>query len=74
MSVFLYVYNISVSFFFPSHLESEVANRKAQLTACQRHLYSIQNEIRRNEDHLHRHRQHQKELQVKIGVVLIFRC
>ncbi|XP_005015105.1 structural maintenance of chromosomes protein 6 isoform X1 [Anas platyrhynchos] len=49
-----------------NHLESEVANRKAQLTACQRHLYSIQNEIRRNEDHLHRHRQHQKELQIKI--------
>ncbi|KAM9195799.1 structural maintenance of chromosomes protein 6 isoform 2-T3 [Mergus octosetaceus] len=48
------------------HLESEVANRKAQLTACQRRLYSIENEIRRNEDHLHRHRQHQKELQIKI--------
>lgn len=49
-----------------SHLENEVANRKAQLTACQRRLYSIENEIRQNENHLHRHRQHQKELQIKM--------
>ncbi|NXI69234.1 SMC6 protein, partial [Anseranas semipalmata] len=49
-----------------SHLEREVANRKAQLTASQQRLYSIENEIRQNEDHLHRHRQHQKELQIRI--------
>lgn len=54
-------------------MEKEIENKKAQLTASQQHLYSIENEIRQNEDHLHGHRRHQKELQVKIGAVLIFR-
>ncbi|KAF1626274.1 Structural maintenance of chromosomes protein 6, partial [Eudyptes filholi] len=49
-----------------SHLEKEIENKKAQLTASQQHLYSIENEIRQNEDHLHGHRRHQKELQIKI--------
>ncbi|NWR59730.1 SMC6 protein, partial [Bucorvus abyssinicus] len=49
-----------------SHLEEEIENKKAQLTASQQHLYSIENEIRQNEDHLHGHRRHQKELQIKI--------
>ncbi|NXC47786.1 SMC6 protein, partial [Penelope pileata] len=49
-----------------SHLENEIANRKAQLTASQQRLYSTENEIRQNEDHLYHHRRHQKELQMKI--------
>uniref|UniRef100_A0A8C4XKP9 Structural maintenance of chromosomes protein 6 n=1 Tax=Falco tinnunculus TaxID=100819 RepID=A0A8C4XKP9_FALTI len=50
-----------------SHLEKEIENKKAQLTASQQRLYSIEDEIRQNEDHLHGHRRHQKELQKKIG-------
>ncbi|NXL92475.1 SMC6 protein, partial [Alectura lathami] len=49
-----------------SHVENEIADRKAQLTASQQRLHSIEKEIRQNEDHLQRHRQHQKELQIKI--------
>ncbi|XP_065488237.1 structural maintenance of chromosomes protein 6 isoform X2 [Caloenas nicobarica] len=49
-----------------SHLEREVENKKAQLRASQERLYSIENEIRQNEGHLHGHQRHQKELQVKI--------
>ncbi|KAM6139629.1 structural maintenance of chromosomes protein 6 isoform 2-T3 [Phoenicopterus ruber ruber] len=49
-----------------SHLQKEIENKKAQLTACQQRLYSIENEIKQNEDHLHGHRRHQKELQIKI--------
>ncbi|XP_069706565.1 structural maintenance of chromosomes protein 6 [Phaenicophaeus curvirostris] len=49
-----------------SHLEKEVENRKAQMTASQQCLYSIEKEIRQNEDHLNSHRRHQKELQIKI--------
>ncbi|KAM6433429.1 structural maintenance of chromosomes protein 6 [Rhynochetos jubatus] len=49
-----------------SHLEKEIESKKAQLTASQQRLYSIENEIRRNEDHLHGHRRHQKELQIKM--------
>ncbi|XP_072714621.1 structural maintenance of chromosomes protein 6 [Ciconia boyciana] len=49
-----------------SHLEEEIESKRAQLTAFQQHLYSIENEIRQNEDHLHGHRRHQKELQIKI--------
>ncbi|NXE25636.1 SMC6 protein, partial [Ardeotis kori] len=49
-----------------SHLEKEIENKKAQMTASQQHLYSIENEIKQNEDHLHDHRRHQKELQIKI--------
>lgn len=49
-----------------SHLEKEIENKKAQLTASQQRLYSVENEIKQNEDHLHGHRQHQKELQIKI--------
>ncbi|XP_009640087.1 structural maintenance of chromosomes protein 6 isoform X2 [Egretta garzetta] len=49
-----------------SHLEKEIENKKAQLTASQQHLCSIENEIRQNEDHLHGHRRHQKDFQIKI--------
>ncbi|NXJ80279.1 SMC6 protein, partial [Trogon melanurus] len=49
-----------------SHLEKEIENKKAQLAASQQRLYSIENEIRQNEDHLYGHRRHQKELQIKI--------
>ncbi|KAK2520159.1 Smc6 [Columba livia] len=49
-----------------SHLEKEIENKKAQLRASQECLYSIENEIRQNEGHLHGHQRHQKELQVKI--------
>ncbi|NXF35088.1 SMC6 protein, partial [Nyctibius bracteatus] len=49
-----------------SHLEKEIENKKAQMTASQQHLCSIENEIRQNEDHLRGHRRHQKELQIKI--------
>ncbi|NWV12805.1 SMC6 protein, partial [Ptilonorhynchus violaceus] len=49
-----------------SHLDKEIENRRAQLTASQQRLHSIENEIRQNEDHLYGHRRHQKELQVKI--------
>ncbi|NXJ38160.1 SMC6 protein, partial [Ciconia maguari] len=49
-----------------SHLEEEIESKRAQLTAFQQRLYSIENEIRQNEDHLHGHRRHQKELQIKI--------
>ncbi|NXI01462.1 SMC6 protein, partial [Pachycephala philippinensis] len=48
------------------HLDEEIENRRAQLTACQQRLYSIENEIRQNEDHLYSHRRHQKQLQVKV--------
>ncbi|NXB93717.1 SMC6 protein, partial [Vidua chalybeata] len=49
-----------------SHLDKEIENKRAQLTASQQRLYSIENEIRQNEDHLYGHRRHQKQLQVKI--------
>ncbi|NXI09064.1 SMC6 protein, partial [Irena cyanogastra] len=49
-----------------SHLNKEIENKRAQLTASQQRLYSIENEIRQNEDHLYGHRRHQKQLQVKI--------
>ncbi|KFR12974.1 Structural maintenance of chromosomes protein 6, partial [Opisthocomus hoazin] len=49
-----------------SHLEKEIENKKTQMAASQQRLYSIENEIRQNEDHLHGHRRHQKELQIKI--------
>ncbi|NXE34127.1 SMC6 protein, partial [Ptilorrhoa leucosticta] len=49
-----------------SHLDKEIESKRAQLTASQERLYSIENEIRQNEDHLYGHRRHQKELQVKI--------
>uniref|UniRef100_A0A663EX77 Structural maintenance of chromosomes protein 6 n=1 Tax=Aquila chrysaetos chrysaetos TaxID=223781 RepID=A0A663EX77_AQUCH len=49
-----------------SHLEKEIENKKSQLTASQQRLYSIENEIRQNEDHLHSLRRRQKELQIKI--------
>ncbi|KAM9298712.1 structural maintenance of chromosomes protein 6 isoform 1-T1 [Morus bassanus] len=49
-----------------SHLEKEIENKKARLAASQQCLYSIENEIRQNEDYLHGHRRHQKELQIKI--------
>ncbi|NWS86291.1 SMC6 protein, partial [Toxostoma redivivum] len=49
-----------------SHLDKEIENKRAQLTASQQRLHSIENEIRQNEDHLCGHRRHQKQLQVKI--------
>ncbi|NXP68402.1 SMC6 protein, partial [Chloropsis cyanopogon] len=49
-----------------SHLDKEIENKRAQLTASQQRLCSIENEIRQNEDHLYGHRRHQKQLQVKI--------
>ncbi|XP_041277529.1 structural maintenance of chromosomes protein 6 isoform X2 [Onychostruthus taczanowskii] len=49
-----------------SHLNKEIENKRAQLTASQQRLHSIENEIRQNEDHLYGHRRHQKQLQVKI--------
>ncbi|KAM9382214.1 structural maintenance of chromosomes protein 6 [Phaethornis superciliosus] len=49
-----------------SHLEEEIENKKQQMTASQQRLYSIQNEIRLNEEHLQGHRRHQKDLQIKI--------
>ncbi|NXB00011.1 SMC6 protein, partial [Cnemophilus loriae] len=49
-----------------SHLEKEIENKRAQLTASQQRLYSIENQIEQNEDHLCGHRRHQKQLQVKI--------
>ncbi|NXB48324.1 SMC6 protein, partial [Leucopsar rothschildi] len=49
-----------------SHLDKEIENKRAQLTASQHRLHSIENEIRQNEDHLCGHRRHQKQLQVKI--------
>ncbi|NXO63989.1 SMC6 protein, partial [Phainopepla nitens] len=48
-----------------SHLEKEIENKRAQLTAFQQRLNSIENEIRQNEDHLYDYRRHQKQLQVK---------
>lgn len=72
--VFVCVYNnIPISHFFKSLLENEVASRKAQLAASQQRLSSTENEIKQNESHLHHHRQHQKELQVKIGITFLFR-
>ncbi|PKU31612.1 structural maintenance of chromosomes protein 6 [Limosa lapponica baueri] len=47
-----------------SHLEKEIENKKAQITASHQHLRSIENEVKQNESHLRGHRQHQKELQV----------
>ncbi|KAL2306901.1 hypothetical protein Nmel_004846 [Mimus melanotis] len=49
-----------------SHLDKEIENKRAQLTASQQRLHSIENEIRQNEDHLCGHRRHQKQLQVKV--------
>ncbi|XP_027496737.1 structural maintenance of chromosomes protein 6 [Corapipo altera] len=49
-----------------SHLDKEIESKRAQLAASQQRLYSIENEIRQNEDHLYGHRRHQKELQIKI--------
>ncbi|NXF80743.1 SMC6 protein, partial [Sclerurus mexicanus] len=49
-----------------SHLDKEVENKRAQLAASQHRLYSLENEIRQNEDHLYGHRRHQKEIQIKI--------
>ncbi|NWW81143.1 SMC6 protein, partial [Climacteris rufus] len=49
-----------------SHLDKEIENKRAQLTASQQRLYSIESEIQQNEDHLYGHRRRQKELQVKI--------
>ncbi|NXI80666.1 SMC6 protein, partial [Rhipidura dahli] len=49
-----------------SHLDKEIENKRAQLTASQQRLHSIENEIRQNEDLLYGHRRHQKQLQVKI--------
>ncbi|NWT87116.1 SMC6 protein, partial [Lanius ludovicianus] len=51
-----------------SHLNKEIENKRAQLAASQQRLYSIENEIRQNEDHLYDHRRRQKQLQVKIEV------
>ncbi|XP_048794301.1 structural maintenance of chromosomes protein 6 [Lagopus muta] len=49
-----------------SLLENEIASRKAQLAASQQRLSSTEKEIEQNESHLHHHRQHQKELQIKM--------
>ncbi|NXG48593.1 SMC6 protein, partial [Psilopogon haemacephalus] len=49
-----------------SHLEKEIEAKRVQLTASQQRLYSIENDIKQNEGHLQSHRQHQKELQIKI--------
>ncbi|NXC37501.1 SMC6 protein, partial [Campylorhamphus procurvoides] len=49
-----------------SHLDKEVENKRAQLAASQHRLYSLENDIRQNEDHLYGHRRHQKEIQIKI--------
>ncbi|NXR77229.1 SMC6 protein, partial [Pycnonotus jocosus] len=49
-----------------SHLDKEIENKRAQLTAFQQRLHSIENEIAQNKDHLYDHRQHQKQLQAKI--------
>ncbi|NWJ08667.1 SMC6 protein, partial [Crypturellus undulatus] len=49
-----------------SHLEKEVENKKAQLVTSQQRLHFIESEIKQNEGHLHSHRRHQKELQIKI--------
>ncbi|XP_066170860.1 structural maintenance of chromosomes protein 6 [Sylvia atricapilla] len=49
-----------------SHLDKEIENKKAQLAASQQRLYSIENEIRQNKDHLYAHQRHQKQLQVKV--------
>ncbi|NXY12956.1 SMC6 protein, partial [Atrichornis clamosus] len=49
-----------------SHLDKEIENKRAQLTASQQRLYSIENEIRQNEDYLYGHQRHQKELQKKV--------
>ncbi|NXG57818.1 SMC6 protein, partial [Hemiprocne comata] len=49
-----------------SHLEKEIETKKEQMAASQQHLYSLENEIRQNEDHLHGHRRYQKEQQIKI--------
>ncbi|KAJ7420625.1 Structural maintenance of chromosomes protein 6 [Willisornis vidua] len=46
-----------------SHLDKEIENKRAQLAESQHRLYSIENEIRQNEDHLYGHRRHQKEIQ-----------
>ncbi|NXP56482.1 SMC6 protein, partial [Heliornis fulica] len=49
-----------------SYLEKEIEKKKVAITASQQRLNSIENEIRQNEDHLNTHRQHQKQLQIKI--------
>ncbi|XP_051471915.1 structural maintenance of chromosomes protein 6 isoform X2 [Apus apus] len=49
-----------------SHLEKEIESKKEQVAASQQRLYSLENEMRQNEDHLLSHRRYQKELQIKI--------
>ncbi|XP_071404409.1 structural maintenance of chromosomes protein 6 [Pithys albifrons albifrons] len=49
-----------------SHLDKEIENKRGQLAESQHRLYSIENEIRQNEDLLYGHRRHQKEIQLKI--------
>ncbi|NWH94312.1 SMC6 protein, partial [Aegithalos caudatus] len=49
-----------------SHLDKEIESKRAQLTVSQQRLHSIENEIRQNKDRLYDHRQHQKQLQVKV--------
>ncbi|XP_077167241.1 structural maintenance of chromosomes protein 6 [Paroedura picta] len=47
-----------------SDLEKEVGNKKDQLASCQQQIWSIKNEIKRNQHLLNNHQQHQKEIQV----------
>ncbi|XP_074847396.1 structural maintenance of chromosomes protein 6 isoform X2 [Carettochelys insculpta] len=49
-----------------SHLQKEIENKMAQLSASQECLHSIEKEIRQNEDYLNHHRRKQKEFQIKI--------
>ncbi|NWS72921.1 SMC6 protein, partial [Crotophaga sulcirostris] len=49
-----------------SHLEKEIENKKAQMTASQQRLFSVGKEIRQNEELFNGHRRRQKELQIKI--------
>ncbi|NXD68852.1 SMC6 protein, partial [Eolophus roseicapillus] len=54
--------------FLSKDVEAEIrlATCNVFVKSALQHLYSVQNEIRKNEDHLQGHRQHQKNLQIKV--------
>ncbi|XP_060089617.1 structural maintenance of chromosomes protein 6 [Heteronotia binoei] len=48
------------------HLEKEIGNKKGQLSSCQQQICYIKNEIKKNQNILNNHQQHQKQLQVAV--------
>uniref|UniRef100_A0A5F8GK95 Structural maintenance of chromosomes protein 6 n=1 Tax=Monodelphis domestica TaxID=13616 RepID=A0A5F8GK95_MONDO len=49
-----------------NHLQKEVENKMAQLSAFQQHVYSLQNDIRKNRDTIDTHYRHLRDIKVKV--------